>query len=295
MLFPVLLLEFRARGKRCLSTWRYWVLDSSETCFEHVFVSFFIYRECSVFWVKRFLLWALCCLCCSAKACRNVSLTDASSYLPRAVVGFKPRGRRVCDLPKHMLLVLSPSTMTETRTVSVRSSLMADKVTFEPEWIFHSCTQEFARAYDKWPLRYSIKISSHIIILSVVCSSPFFYTSFSWLLFAFSCLSFNKHLLYSRNILCHLLHQKQITVDCHFHSFVRIWQIWIMKSKRQQIFMNIWEISLLDPGQHISLDLINFFTPPSVKINILTVTYLFYEFILVLLNSLFCVCYFLLI
>lgn len=63
-------------------------------------------------------------------------------------------------------------------------------------------------------------------------SFPFFYTSFSWLLFAFSCLSFNKHLLYSRNILCHLLHQNQIRVDCHFHSFVRIWQIWIMKKQK---------------------------------------------------------------
>lgn len=94
------------------------------TCFFFLF----LYGECSVFWVKRFLLWALCCLCCSAKACRNVLLTDASSYLPRAVVGFKPRGRRMCDLLKHMLLVLSPSTMTETRTVSMRSSLMAGKV-----------------------------------------------------------------------------------------------------------------------------------------------------------------------
>lgn len=33
------------------------------------------------------------------KACKNVSLTDASSYLPRAVVGFELRGRCMRDPP----------------------------------------------------------------------------------------------------------------------------------------------------------------------------------------------------
>lgn len=61
------------------------------TCFEHVF----FYCECSVF--GHFY----CGLCvASAKACKNVSLTDASSYLPRAVVGFELRGRCMRDPPE---------------------------------------------------------------------------------------------------------------------------------------------------------------------------------------------------
>lgn len=57
------------------------------------FSHFFVHYYCECFRVKRFFTVTLCRLCCSAKACWNVFLTDASSYLPRAVVGFKLRGR----------------------------------------------------------------------------------------------------------------------------------------------------------------------------------------------------------
>lgn len=97
------------------STWSsyVWDLQYFEDVFEHVLV----------------ILWALCCLCCYAKANYNVLLTDASSYLLRAVVGFKLRGHGICDPPlEHMLPALWPSTMTERRPVCLGSSLMAHEV-----------------------------------------------------------------------------------------------------------------------------------------------------------------------
>lgn len=48
--------------------------------------------------------------------------------------------------------------------------------------------------------------------------------------------------------------------------------------RADKIFMNIWEIPLLNPGQLISSDWINFFFLPSVTLNILTVIHLFYEY-----------------
>lgn len=123
LLFPVLLLQWGEKRFEVFVYMKVICLDSFLTC-----LNFFLLLWMFCFLSQEIFMVTLCCLCCSAKACLNVFLTDASSYLPRAVVGFKPRGHRVCDPLKHMLLVLPPSTMTEPRPVSVRSSLMADKV-----------------------------------------------------------------------------------------------------------------------------------------------------------------------
>lgn len=118
----------------------------------------------------------------------------------------------------------------------------------------------------------------------------FFFTSFSQLLLAFGCLSFNKQLYCIHEIFyaasCVRAAGEQIRLSCHFRTFVRMWQIWIMKGNTrrrlliaEEIIMNIWEISPLNPGQLIfSSDWINFFIFPSVEINILSVICLFYEY-----------------
>lgn len=82
--------------------------------------------------------------------------------------------------------------------------------------------------------------------------SLFSTTSFSQPLLAPGCLSFNKHLLYCRNILCCLLHQScqgAKRLSCHFHMFVRRWQIQSLKGNTERrlqiadkIIMKIWEI-----------------------------------------------------
>lgn len=53
---------------------------------------------------------------------------------------------------KHMLLVLSPSAHNTVRTRGcevIANGRKRSRVVFEPKWIFHSCTQEFARAHDQ--------------------------------------------------------------------------------------------------------------------------------------------------
>lgn len=65
----------------------FWIFNFL-TCFDFSIIVNVPFVESGDFMVT------LCCLCCSAKACVNVFLTDASSYLPGAVVGFEPRGSR---------------------------------------------------------------------------------------------------------------------------------------------------------------------------------------------------------
>lgn len=96
LLFPVLLLaewgdkRFEVSVHMKVMFWSYFI-TRLELFFFIIIVNVFKSRDFTV---------TLCCLCCSAKACWNVFLTDASSYLPRAVVGFKLRGQRICDPPE---------------------------------------------------------------------------------------------------------------------------------------------------------------------------------------------------
>lgn len=90
------------------------------------------------FWSGEILRWLCVASAVLLTLAENVFLTDASSYLPRADVFLKKKEKekkknhervKVGLTPlEHMLLVLSPSTMTEPRPASVRSSLIADEV-----------------------------------------------------------------------------------------------------------------------------------------------------------------------
>lgn len=148
LLLPVLLLAFRGRGIKHSKWIFYFFLGGMFRTFFLLLLWVFCFR------VERFLRWLCVASAVPLKLAKNVFLTDASSYLPRTVVGFKPRGggHLPRDPLKHMLLVLSPSAMTEPRPMSMRSSLMAGKVKGHI-WarmdFFHSCTQTFARAHDK--------------------------------------------------------------------------------------------------------------------------------------------------
>lgn len=128
--------------------------------------------------------------------------------------------------------------MTKPRPVSVRSWLMADKVRGHiwarmdfPQLYTGVCTSTLQITTLYW-----IKIRSHIITLSVV-----FLISFSQLLLASSCLSFNKRLLYSRNILCCFLHQSCQGANKTQLSLSHVVRIWQMNYERQyQKTRSLW-------------------------------------------------------
>lgn len=117
----------------------------------------------------------------------------------------------------------------------------------------------------------------------ILCGILFYFipppTSFSQLLLAFGCLSFNKHLLYSRNILCRLSDQSCRGLSCHFSHVCQ--NVTKMKYERQYQKtkpFDSWrdhheyicggKFPLLNPGQLIfSSDLINFYIFSHVEIN----------------------------
>lgn len=120
MLLNVLLLGFRRTGYGCVCLYEgiiFWIiLNMFWTCV------FFIVN---VLFLDIFIVGFVLPLLKLAKMYRWLTL-PATSRGPLWVLNW---GVAACVTPlKHMLLVLSPSTMTETRTVSVRSSLMADEV-----------------------------------------------------------------------------------------------------------------------------------------------------------------------
>lgn len=114
MVIPVLHVCYSQTGKFCYS--QCWYFEAVVTCFitgiqsegdktfkvdffyffwggclEHFFF-FFLLLWVFCFRVERFLRWLCVASAVPLKLAKNVFLTDASSYLPRTVVGFKPRG-----------------------------------------------------------------------------------------------------------------------------------------------------------------------------------------------------------
>lgn len=86
LLLPVLLLAFRGRGIKHSKWIFYFFLGGMFRTFFLLLLWVFCFR------VERFLRWLCVASAVPLKLAKNVFLTDASSYLPRTVVGFKPRG-----------------------------------------------------------------------------------------------------------------------------------------------------------------------------------------------------------
>lgn len=116
LLFPVFITGIQSEGIKVF------VYMKVVCYFSDVLIFFLLLLWMFCFWVKRFY----CRLCVASavplKLAKNVFLTDASSYLPRAVVGFIPRGRppETCSLSSRPPLWRSPDPWAW--------SLMADKV-----------------------------------------------------------------------------------------------------------------------------------------------------------------------
>lgn len=186
-------------------------------------------------------------------------------------------GRSPRDPLKHMLLVLSPSSSTKPRPVCLRSLLMADKVKGHvlshngfSTAVHRNLHEHMTNNHSDTKLGYEV-IPDYSLWCFPLC---FVFPSFSQLLLAFASLSFNKHLLYSRNILSCLLHPSCSGANNAQLSLSHVSQTLTKINYERQlliadgIIINIWEFSLLNPGQLISLDLINFFILPRVKITI---------------------------
>lgn len=151
------------------------------------------------------------------------------------------RGHRLCDPPWNICSLSSrPSTMTEPgpceREVIANGGRGQGSHMSRNGFSTAVHRSFFARAHDNITTISKNKIWSHIIIFSVVFYFILFpppppKTSFSQLLLAFGCLSFNKHLLYSRNILRRPSDQSCQGLSCHFSHVCQ--NVTKMKYERQ--------------------------------------------------------------
>ncbi len=262
LLFPVLLLEW---GDKWFEVFVYMKVICSgliSNMFSFLFFLFFFfnyYCECSVVESGDFMV-TLCCLCCSAKACLNVFSDWRFELPPEGCCWFWTEGSPRMWPPETY--APCPLALHYDRAQTHEREVVANGRRGQGSYLsrngfstaVHRSLHEHMTNNHYTELRYDI-----ISWYSLWCFLLFSFFQ-PILILASSCLSFNKHLLYSRNISCCLLHQScwganktQLSLShvCHNVTnmeYERQYKATPFDSWRDH-YEYIWEISPLNPGQ----------------------------------------------